>query len=286
MPGALFKNHMATKYRGAQVAPNTTCTDVTAVALEGANIIRYQFNPNYWDESMMILDNLIHHTPPTLEIVLNVHRPYDGTNPVTDPIARTHFKSAWVSLATKYRTEDKIFAYGILNEPAGSGQQVNNFMLEIHDAIRSVDLLKRIAVTCPYSDPTQFSKTRFIKGDSKVWYEVHMYQPMSLTHQGISGRPYPKPYPSSNWNKNKLIYSLRHVREFQLEHKARIYVGEFGFSTFGTDDSRANYYSDCISIFEKYGWNWTAHAWREAPVWTLESPLVLPVFQKAWQKNA
>ncbi|NLE54436.1 MAG: glycoside hydrolase, partial [Lentisphaerae bacterium] len=28
--------------------------------------------------------------------------------------------------------------------------------------------------------------------------------------------------------------------------------------------------ADCIAIFEEYGWDWTYHAFRESPIWSVE----------------
>lgn len=278
---------MSTKWRGAQSAPNVTVENINALMATDANIVRYQFDPNYWDESLVILDYVIAAAKArNKRVVLNISRPLAGTNPVTDLAARSTFKSMWSSLAIRYDQEETVLAFGILNEPSGSGQQVNQFMLEVHQVIRSISPKKRIAVTCPHSDPSIFYKTKFIRGDENVWYEVHMYLPMKLTHQGISGNLYPKSYPTALWNKPFLIDKLDHVRRFQNENKARIYVGEFSISNFASDSSRVNYLRDCISIFERYGWNWTYHAWREASVWDVEPyPRVYQVLQTGWREN-
>jgi hypothetical protein len=74
---------------------------------------------------------------------------------------------------------------------------------------------------------------------------------------------------------NKKIYDadvlraiLKPVREFQLAYNAHIYVGEFSAIRWAPGASQ--YLSDAINIFESYGWDWTYHAFREWPGWSVE----------------
>ena len=62
--------------------------------------------------------------------------------------------------------------------------------------------------------------------------------------------------------------ALQPVHDFQLRHKARIYVGEFSAASYAP--GAENYLRDCIALFEEYGWDWTYHAFREADVWNVE----------------
>ena len=62
--------------------------------------------------------------------------------------------------------------------------------------------------------------------------------------------------------------ALRPVREFQLRHGARIYCGEF--SAVAWASGAEEYLRDCIDLFEEYGWDWTYHAFREWPGWSVE----------------
>lgn len=113
-----------------------------------------------------------------------------------------------------------------------------------------------------------------------------MYHPLKLSHQGIGTFPAGVQYPNSNVNKQKLMQFLKSQRQFQVENKARMYVGEFSISTFADTASRVNYLTDLISIFHSYGWHWSYHAWRESPVWNCETvPEVADVLYTNWAKN-
>ena len=61
---------------------------------------------------------------------------------------------------------------------------------------------------------------------------------------------------------------LKPVRDFQLKHGARIYVGEF--SAVAWAPGAEKYLEDCIALFEEYGWDWTYHAFREWKGWSVE----------------
>ena len=58
------------------------------------------------------------------------------------------------------------------------------------------------------------------------------------------------------------------VRDFQLRHDAIVYIGEF--SAIAWAEGAGEYLTDCISIFEEYGWNWSYHAFREFTGWSVE----------------
>ena len=67
---------------------------------------------------------------------------------------------------------------------------------------------------------------------------------------------------------NYLRGRLQPVRNFQLAYGVPIYVGEF--SAIRWAPGAAEYLSDCISIFEEYGWDVSYHAFREWDGWSVE----------------
>ena len=58
------------------------------------------------------------------------------------------------------------------------------------------------------------------------------------------------------------------VRSFQKKYGAKIYVGEFSAVCWAPDAEK--YLRDVISVFEEYGWDWSYHAFREWPGWSVE----------------
>lgn len=100
----------------------------------------------------------------------------------------------------------------------------------------------------------------------KVIYSLHMWQPIEYTHQGIHG--YTKTIPWSEGGVERIEKELAPAIEFQKKHGVQIYVGEFGVARWAPGAAR--YLQDCLTVFEKYGWDWTYHSYREFGAWELD----------------
>lgn len=164
----------------------------------------------------------------------------------------------------------------LLNEPAGMPSDVNPFYL---NCANYVSTSKRIAISPIYGNPGYMRGIQRPPGRT-VWYEPHIYQPMSFTHQGIDGRPLMR------WSRDverELLATIDVIRKWQRQNKAIIYVGEFGVSTFAVEKDRAKYYDAVMDACEKYGWHATAHCWgRSANVWDISTREVLRVLKEYW----
>lgn len=295
-------------YRGAQVAPAVHPDNTKALFAAGANLLRYQItthrdHANAMSEqefysflmnhvNFIKTDVLPHAATYSAKVVVYLHIPaggYDGNRCAMftglKPWGRNAMFNAWQMMATALRDSPQVIGYGILNEPAGSAEQVRGLMKQCVRRIRTVDQEKICIVTCPYSDPAKFTQIQIFQ-DKKIWYLAHMYYPPALTHQGIAERPYPVTYPYGNLNRDKLEAHLGAMTRLARDKKLTCYIGEFSISNFASDESRVAYLKDCIRIFEERGWHWSYHAWREAPVWDVEPrPSVLKVLTDGWGKN-
>ena len=80
--------------------------------------------------------------------------------------------------------------------------------------------------------------------------------------------PIPYPCTDKGWDKDYLRRILIPVRTFEKRHGAKIYVGEFSAAAWapGADE----YLRDCTDLFSEFGWDWTYHAFRESPCWSVE----------------
>lgn len=295
---------MASKWRGDQSSPLPEWFIVKGFVEAGANLMRVQIvesdtpstTPEEWKTRVRYtLDRLDSQVLPKLtkcKVVIDIHHPPGGfvgkkyAMLSTKPELVQPFLEMWEEIALRYKDNDKILVYGVLNEPAGGAAKVNKLMKDAVDVIRAIDPDKRIAVSNPYSDPTRFDEMIPIFGKGPLWYEAHMYLPLPFTHQGIYDYPSPKFYPTATLNKDKLIQYLAKIREFQLTHKARIFIGEFSVSNLAPMDSRISYLEDVISIFEKRRWSWCYQAWRGG-VWDPELPTPEPadLLESYWEKN-
>ena len=173
-----------------------------------------------------------------LRVVLDLHVPPGGrdagaeANLFYEPAFAEHFVELWRNIARRFRGRYGFYGYDLLNEP------------------------------CHKREPLPMDN---------VVYEVHFYEPFEFTHQRVLGtRPWTEPWPNpeKGWDRAFLEKALKPVRDFQRKHGARIYVGEF--SAICWAPGAENYLRDCIGIFRDHGWDWTYHAFREWPGWSVE----------------
>ena len=197
-----------------------------------------------------------------------------------DPVYAKLFIDCWVRLAkrmTPYR--DAIYGYDLINEarhnaPALPDGDIVNLQRRCAEAIREVDPDTSIILESMHCDPGWFRQMSAIKMDNVI-YQVHLYYPHDYTHQGILSpvdRMEYWPDPKKGWNRDFLRRSLKPVIDFQREHDAKIFAGEF--SAVAWAPNAEGYIRDCISIFEELGWDWTYHAYREFRGWSVQHEAV------------
>ena len=193
-----------------------------------------------------------------------------------DPYYAQLFIDCWVKLVRRvapYR--DAIYGYDLMNEahhnsPALPGGDIVGLQERCAKAIREIDPDTPIIVESMYGDPGWFRSLSAIDLDNVI-YSVHFYYPHDYTHQGIltpAERVERWPDPKKGWDRDFMRRGLRPVIDFQKEHDAKIFVGEF--SAIAWADGAADYIRDCIAVFEELGWDWTYHAYREYQGWSVQ----------------
>ncbi len=202
------------------------------------------------------------------------------------------FLDVWTEIAKMCADRPQEIWFDIVNEPLDRSvmpfapKQWPAWAQKITDAIRAIDPHHPIVVECgPGGLCWGMWTMPILKGDPII-YSFHQYQPQSYTHQGIadvkhtdlskafleSGRPWPGEFGDSGgglWDKERLPKELEPVLAFHKKHpEARIYVGEFSVVRWAPNG--AQYLRDNLELFEKYGWDWSYHAFREHNFWSLE----------------
>ncbi len=217
-----------------------------------------------------------------ISVVLDMHVTPGGrdasheTNMFHDKRFARHFVEAWRRIARRFAGERGLWAYDLANEPqqqcaSAPGMDGWNLQRMAAEAIRDIDHSTPILIESNVNDSPRAFRNLSPVALTNMIYEVHVYGPDDFTHQGIPGfsvRPTRWPDESLGWNRDYLRALLAPVREFQLKHNARIYVGEFSAVAWAT--GAENYLHDCISLFKEYGWDWTYHAFREWQGWSVE----------------
>lgn len=259
----------------------------------------YQFN----EDSFAKLDQIIDWCRKyNIKVIIDPHTtPGTLRNTTTVPKDPLWSDENFQDLAVKQIAEiarreahrgDVLVGYDILNEPgvpdlnnAASSAIWDNLMQKMIAAVRHYDKNRPIIIEPPvgFVRPLKRLITR-VEGmeflpppsDPNLIYSPHVYVPHEFTHQGVVnnipvGAQYPGYINGVYWDKAKLRAALQPVLNFQQKYNVPIYIGEFSAAR-STGESGVKYIRDLIDLFEEYGWSWTYHAFREAPVWDAELP--------------
>jgi len=197
-----------------------------------------------------------------------------------DPAMQQLLADVWREIALKYRDEPAVYGYDLLNEPReenyvytpGGGLDWNRLAEKVARAVREVDADTPIIVeSAQWGSAAGFENLTPINVPGII-YSFHIYSPAEYTHQGVHNRPagiaYPGEIAGRMWNKEALEKEMAPVIEFQKKYRVPIYVGEFGVARWAPGAEQ--WLGDAISIFEKHGWDWTYHAFREYEGWDAE----------------
>ncbi len=288
-----------------------TKQDIQDMAKLNVNLIRYQIVDglkNYWDlaaydkwmtECLDKLDSLMPELKAAgIKVVIDMHRPpgyrigyapfpkAPGTelvkkiNPhlihrvMVEENQYNFYIFTWQKIARRYKDNPIIYGYDLINEPYVSGPTPyhwQDLQYAAAKAIREIDPEMPIIVEGNYlANPSMFNMTPMPL--KNIIYQVHMYNPMTYSHQGVGHKAYIERYPQYaikyNYSKDFLRKSMQPTIDFMEKYGAKIYVGEFSVTRWSPDAAR--YLDDLISVFEELKWDWTYHAFREWDGWSLE----------------
>lgn len=193
-----------------------------------------------------------------------------------DPVYAEHFIKTWRRIATRFRGRPEIFGFDLINEPqqtveAAPGCDYWTLQLRAAQAIRAIDPETPVIIESNMYDPPSTFTYMMPMDLTNIIYQSHMYVPSDYTHQGVHDRKGPVvsyPNAKAGYDAAYLRRQLQPVRDFQLRHGARIYLGEFSAIVWAP--GAGDYIRDCIALFEEYGWDWTFHAFREWNGWSVE----------------
>jgi hypothetical protein len=100
-----------------------------------------------------------------------------------------------------------------------------------------------------------------------VVYSIHMYSPLTFTHQGVS-KDYPAP--QNEPTKDAIRRFLQPAIDYQRKYNVHIFLGEFSAIRWAPGDSACDYMRNVINVAEENNWDWSYHAFREWDGWSVE----------------
>ncbi|MDD3886243.1 MAG: cellulase family glycosylhydrolase [Victivallaceae bacterium] len=278
--------------------------DLDELVKWGVTLVRYQMVDHlnretflnaelyskWMDENMDILEKLLVWAKKNnVKVCVDMHFVPGGRTPgsldfrmFAEKYYADCFIAVWKRIAARLKGRPEIYGYDLCNEPWQTGVARHRTYWQIQkdaaEAIREVDPETPIIIEADMtSSPPAFAYLVPLRM-TNIIYQVHMYEPIDFTHLNASPfrkdvKPTSMHYPDKSEPKNRLTKDdmtkmLKTVRNFEKRYGARIYVGEFSASMWAS--GAENYIADCIDHFEKYGWDWTYHAFREWEGWSVE----------------
>jgi hypothetical protein len=299
--GPRYKGHALPRLRGAMVGTDITAASLRTLGKEwNANLVRWQlfgFKPRFDTGDLSEYDRRLAQERAKLDAALPVcreaglmvvvdlhtgpgHWADPGRSLFTNKACQDRFVALWEEMARKYKGVECIWGYDLLNEPLEEGAargvlDWQGLAERTAKAIRRIDPDRCLIVEpAPWGGVSAMGNLVPL-GVPHVVYSAHMYVPSQFTHQGVYNRSqepvrYPGEIDGRHWDKAALEAALQPVIDFRKTYNVHIFIGEFSAIRWAPDGSAQRYLRDCIDLFEKHGWDWTYHAFREWDGWSVE----------------
>lgn len=247
--------------------------DIEAVAKLGANVMRVPFHhklietePYTYDlEGVAYLDKVIRWAKKYgIWVILDFHAAPGGQSCDwhcdSDGRARLWTSNAyqkrtaalWAFLADRYRNNETVAGYDILNESVHSDtKQLNDLYRRIIKAIRQVDR-NHILFVEGNNWAIDLDCLDVIEDDN-VCLSIHYYEPLDYSFNFVPNMTYPLP----GWKKAQTKKLLTERVAAAKKRNRPVFVGEFGVCTRGDQFGESKYLEDVLQCFEELNLHWT-----------------------------
>lgn len=174
-----------------------------------------------------------------------------------------NFAIIWLEIADLFQDSPGILGFDLLNEPRLPEDTWGNLAEKTIAKINTIRPNKRCIVSSKYGAPGYLERLGKVRGADM--YTVHVYNPMTFTHQGIYAYPYPVSY-----SPGAVTKILREVKRVVDKNRFNIYIGEFSTARWSLNGEL--WLHEVTRFLSEEGWHNAYHAWRESEVWSLELP--------------
>lgn len=168
---------------------------------------------------------------------------------------------AWKKMAEKFKNNDAIIGYDILNEPAPmknkEGVSWNEIVKKAVGAIRNVDQNKLIIVEPIGGNPDNINQDLIgalnLEKDPKIAFSFHHYA--NLLFKDATSTPTPEKIQQAH---NRLDDILNRLHDKQVKNgNFQIILGEFGVAKFpGLKTDGDGFLKQYFTKIKEFGWDW------------------------------
>ena len=292
-----------TQYRGTVINPNSTLDDFRVLATWNPNLIRWQLSWGLFPhgpadkadvaEYKAWLQTALRDFDAALpifresriKVLLDLHTPPGGRDPhdkwplFYNQTFQDAYLSVWEMMANRYKNETQIMGYDILNEPNDKDVipgllNWRDLAIAVIQRIRAIDPQRTIFVEgSPGGDQHAILKLGLLPFDNMI-YSFHYYTPYRFTFQNLYFNITPQTYPGVvagvMWDKERIRTELQGVAQWKKANNITVHVGEFSAVRWTPGNSTFYCLSDCIDLFEEFGWYWDYHCFRETQAFDVE----------------
>ncbi|MCM8773651.1 MAG: glycoside hydrolase family 5 protein [Candidatus Omnitrophica bacterium] len=262
--------------------------DFHRISQLGANCVRLPFNYRilenkpfkYEEDCFLYLDRAISWAKSyKIKIILDLHAAQGGQNCDWHSDSwgkaylwestnlRKRVNKLWETIAKRYKGEETIYGYDLLNEPVIEKSKLGilkELYREIIKTIRDIDKEKFIFLEGNiWAQEIEFLQD--ILGE-KIAISIHTYQPLNFTFNFINQYRYPGKIDGKFWDKSQIFRYLDKYYSFSKRKKVEIFVGEFGVNYRGNAWGEVDYLRDILEVFEEFSFSYTYWTYKSIPL--------------------
>jgi len=162
----------------------------------------------------------------------------------------------WEFLADRYRDEECVAGYDLLNEAVLENTKLlNQFYKRLIKKIRSVDK-NHILFIEGNKWATDLNCLEEYDDDNYA-LSIHNYEPLDFTFNFVPHLSYPFRPSERGWNKNVIRKHLLKYKKISQKRNVPIFCGEFGVNARRGDFGEDRWLKDVLECFNDFGFHWT-----------------------------